>query len=72
MIFNIQSINDGNYRQTFSKCRKRIKALPTCAVVTICDGVTAFSRCIFAMASPVTIIALPVLVVGFYFLSNYR
>ncbi|WP_238544167.1 hypothetical protein [Mannheimia haemolytica] len=73
MIFNIQSINDGNYRQFFQNAGNALKHFLPVLLLQFVMVLPLSLGASFAMASPETvIIALPVLVVGFYFLSNYR
>lgn len=68
MIFNIQSINDGNYRQFFQNAGSALKHFLPVLLLQFVMVLPLSLGASFAMASPETvIIALPVLVVGFYF-----
>lgn len=68
MIFNIQSINDGNYRQFFQNSGNALKHFLPVLLLQFVMVLPLSLGASFAMASPETvIIALPVLVVGFYF-----
>ncbi|HDL5838769.1 TPA: ABC transporter permease [Mannheimia haemolytica] len=68
IIFNIQSINDGNYRQFFQNAGNALKHFLPVLLLQFVMVLPLSLGASFAMASPETvIIALPVLVVGFYF-----
>ncbi|HHW7569339.1 TPA: ABC transporter permease [Mannheimia haemolytica] len=68
MILNIQSINDGNYRQFFQHTGSALKHFLLVLLLQFIMVLPLSLGASFAMASPETvIIALPVLVIGFYF-----